>query len=295
MKVTIACDGSKQSEKAIHLAGTLPLKKCEIDVVNVIPTVEFNSEQFPEETIRKLNDFNATLKTEAQICLQNAQEILSAYDRPAERVLIEGDPLTTLLELSQKSDLMIFGSRGLNPLKSLFLGSISDGMLRHSACPIIIYKGDESDGKTTFDNNITIGFDESSSSKKAIEFIKNFDLDRIDRINLVSIIELSFYYGMSYTMEVLESLPVRKKNLLSEMEKVLNELKEVSLSPTYVSEVRTDVTDISDELGKVAFENNSSLVVVGSEGKTLFDRIILGSTSNRLAHHSKNPVLIVRC
>ena len=35
MKVTIACDGSKQSEKAIHLAGTLPLKKCEIDVVNV--------------------------------------------------------------------------------------------------------------------------------------------------------------------------------------------------------------------------------------------------------------------
>lgn len=38
----------------------------------------------------------------------------------------------------------------------------------------------------------------------------------------------------------------------------------------------------------------ASAIVVGSHGKNLLSRFLLGSTSNYLAHHSKTPVIIVR-
>lgn len=47
------------------------------------------------------------------------------------------------------------------------------------------------------------------------------------------------------------------------------------------------------ELSDAAERGNFDLVVVGSTGKGTFKRMLLGSTSDRLLHLSKRPVLVV--
>ena len=294
MKIVIACDGSKQSEDAVQLAGKLPFVKSEYNLVNVIPTVEPVVSDLPEVTVERIKEFNQTLKVEGQKCIDQAAKLLESYDKKATGTIVEGDPLSKLVEISKTSDLMIVGSRGLNPMKSLFLGSVSDGLLRHSECPIIVYKHSDDFNVKDLEANFTVGYDESKSSKKAIDFLKNFNLDEVSQVKLMSVVELSYYYGMSYTIEVLESLSTKKENLKKEVEAQIDELRKVSTNPKYLAEVLTECVDASEEIGKDAHRNKSSLIVVGSNGKNLFDRIVLGSTSNRLAHHATNPVLIVR-
>ena len=45
---------------------------------------------------------------------------------------------------------------------------------------------------------------------------------------------------------------------------------------------------------RIAEEENVDLIVLGSRGIGSFERILLGSVSDNVAHHAKCPVLIVR-
>jgi len=40
----------------------------------------------------------------------------------------------------EKVDLIVMGDRGLGSVERLFLGSVSDKVSRHSACPILLVK-----------------------------------------------------------------------------------------------------------------------------------------------------------
>lgn len=43
-----------------------------------------------------------------------------------------------------------------------------------------------------------------------------------------------------------------------------------------------------------ARDNDVDLIVVGSKGRNVLSRVLLGSTTERLVHHSTVPVLVVR-
>jgi len=51
--------------------------------------------------------------------------------------------------------------------------------------------------------------------------------------------------------------------------------------------------DPAAELEQAAAEQRADLIVVGSQGQTVVERLILGSVSTRLAHHAQRPVMVV--
>lgn len=57
--------------------------------------------------------------------------------RLTERV-IRGRPSPTLIELSETAQLVVVGSRGFGGFAGLLLGSVSQQVLHHAACPILI-------------------------------------------------------------------------------------------------------------------------------------------------------------
>lgn len=50
----------------------------------------------------------------------------------------------------------------------------------------------------------------------------------------------------------------------------------------------------ADEIAAVSETEDVLMVVIGSRGRSAAKRVILGSTSDRLVHHAKKPVLVVR-
>jgi nucleotide-binding universal stress UspA family protein len=87
---------------------------------------------------------NQVLAGELQSETEQLAEALSS-DLPVDAHLLRGDPKKVLVEQSQQLDLLVLGSRGYGPLKSVLLGSVSSYVVRNSACPVLIVPrgGDE--------------------------------------------------------------------------------------------------------------------------------------------------------
>ena len=53
-----------------------------------------------------------------------------------------GSPGPAVLAVAKKfnADLIVMGSRGLGPLKGLFMGSVSSYVTSHSTCPVLVVK-----------------------------------------------------------------------------------------------------------------------------------------------------------
>lgn len=59
-------------------------------------------------------------------------------------VFLEGDPVDRVLEVAHErsAGLIVVGSRGLTGAGRFFLGSVSDGILHHSRCSVLIVKSE---------------------------------------------------------------------------------------------------------------------------------------------------------
>ena len=59
-------------------------------------------------------------------------------DVSVESEIMEGDPAAILAQQSEQLGLLVLGSRGFGPLKSVLLGSVSAEVTRLAACPVLV-------------------------------------------------------------------------------------------------------------------------------------------------------------
>jgi nucleotide-binding universal stress UspA family protein len=53
-------------------------------------------------------------------------------------VIVDFDPKSVILAASQRSDLLLIGSRGYGPLGRVLLGGVSSAVLRNASCPVVV-------------------------------------------------------------------------------------------------------------------------------------------------------------
>lgn len=55
-------------------------------------------------------------------------------------VMVRGAAAASLVEVARRveADLLVVGSHGKGPMKRLFLGSVSEGVLRQAPCPVLV-------------------------------------------------------------------------------------------------------------------------------------------------------------
>jgi nucleotide-binding universal stress UspA family protein len=54
--------------------------------------------------------------------------------------VVEGDAATVLVEASRDASILVIGSRGLGAIRSAILGSVSDHVVRHAHCPVLVVR-----------------------------------------------------------------------------------------------------------------------------------------------------------
>ena len=138
-KLLVPVDGSENSLRALDHAIYLAEKTgANITAMNVIenpPTVYVESQKL-------LNDLIAKFRAESANILDKCKQIAEKSDVKIETVIGEGDAASTIVGYAQKGDFdtIIIGRRGLGRFKEMVLGSISNKVLHHAKCSVMIVK-----------------------------------------------------------------------------------------------------------------------------------------------------------
>lgn len=77
------------------------------------------------------------------------------------------DPQVTLLDLAQGAALLVIGSRGRGPMRSVLLGSLGLALARRSTCPLVVVRPGH---RGLVRNGVLVGADTNRRSRPVLEF-----------------------------------------------------------------------------------------------------------------------------
>ena len=145
-KILLATDGSEEADLALTTAADLAKStNSELHVAYVFPTAV--QRPFPNPILARPAD---EMEHELEEAMHQAQEFL---DRQVERIkadgvtvaethLIRGRPDREIIHLGEEigTGLIVMGSRGLGGVRRALMGSVSDSVVRHAHCPVLIVR-----------------------------------------------------------------------------------------------------------------------------------------------------------
>jgi nucleotide-binding universal stress UspA family protein len=148
-KVLLATDGSKEAELATRTAADLAQKtSSELHVVHVFGIAPVGTQVYLEAT--DLQGEALEEEAEERISEQRAREVLevevekvrSAGGTVVEAHLIEGRIAPQIVALAEQigAGLIVMGARGVGGIRRALTGSVSDSVVRHAHCPVLVVR-----------------------------------------------------------------------------------------------------------------------------------------------------------
>jgi nucleotide-binding universal stress UspA family protein len=135
--ILLATDGSPASEAASEQAIDLATQvQARLLVVSVLATASRPSEAAAGQAVA---DSRASLTTTAQAIVQRAK----AAGADATFLVWEGEPGDAIVAAAdaEHADLIVVGSHGRSGVTRFFIGSVSDFVVRHAHCPVMVVRG----------------------------------------------------------------------------------------------------------------------------------------------------------
>jgi nucleotide-binding universal stress UspA family protein len=133
--------------------------------------------------------------------------------------------------------------------------------------------------------------DFSATSKSALHYAAGLAVHLRAQLTIVHIYELPVIYGDAPFLAVqqmgAEIEEAAGKNLQRETEAV------IAAYPGIVAEKVLECGIPASEIIRVAEKRNAGLIVMGTKGLSAVERLLIGSTTERVFHHSGIPVLCI--
>ena len=157
-RVLLVTDGSEESKAMVSCMGGFPLPQdAEIEVLHIappIPTAEEVVQYWPsgfdvsftipfEEIQQEITERAETEKEFGEKTLAEASKMLKGAGLDVKSTMLRGDAATEIIQYTKdhEIDLVICGGRGLGPIKSWILGSVSRKLLHYAPCSVMVVKG----------------------------------------------------------------------------------------------------------------------------------------------------------
>ena len=144
MKILLAIDGSKYSEAATQMLGSvLHMQGTEVLVLQVVEPMVFSTPPqmargyAPEMAVR----LQEQLKQSRESVARTAEILRKAGFRVDSRVA-ENEIRTGILDAAEEShaDLIVLGSHGEKGLRKFLLGSVAEFVARHARCSVLVVR-----------------------------------------------------------------------------------------------------------------------------------------------------------
>lgn len=133
--ILVAVDGSDNSLRAAQKAAELAslLEDVEVELVSVIAVDVYSDMVY--------DPIEAHGDAQREIILPAVEILKETGIEPGVEIL-HGRPADEVIRYAEESgaDLLVIGSRGLNALQQLALGSVSHKVIVHAKCPVLVVK-----------------------------------------------------------------------------------------------------------------------------------------------------------
>ena len=138
---------------------------------------------------------------------------------------------------------------------------------------------------------ILVAFDGSRSAQAAIENVASLPLADDTEITIVTVMPLITYFRTDIIQTASPEWRRKQKAAHADLQSAARVLRRAT--PCVATTLR-EGGDESGEILKAADESNTDIIVLGHKGKSAIKTFLLGSVSNRVVHHAKCSVWMVR-
>lgn len=294
-KILWASDGSKESEEALKLALytarkfdseiiCLYVNEVRIPVTHLYPSYEElivdiseKTEAKFKENFKKTGEENPDIRFSSRIVKSNIVEgIISTSGR-------EG------------ADLVIMGKRGHSLIGSALLGSNTLNVLRNSSVPVLSVKLE--DPKRAYDiKKILVPFDVSDTAESALwtaiglaeKLEASIEVVYVFWIN-GNVYEISPALIDELIGHATSELETRVGHIKDEYVRIYQKALKADIKTRVLSGASPGITIVD-----YASENSFDLIAVSTHGRKGFERLILGSETEKIIREARCPVLALK-
>ncbi len=291
-KILFITDLSQSSNRGLPYAVSLAAKfSAKLQVCHVL---DFTTAGLYDASMLVLPTRSKELSEDVE---RKIRELMSGQTIPWEALVIEGDPAMAIASVAEEkgADLVVATTHGRSGLSRVLLGSVVERLLHTLHRPLLTLREPEPAGagvgtKWT-PRRILVGCDFSPGSALALEYALSLAQEFQSELHLLHSIEPTLYKHMDATTGALA------KELEKAVENTVRGKLEAlaSAEDRAWCEIKTAFTtgNPHEELARYAQANKIDLVVVGVRGHSLIDRMLVGSTTDRLVRKALCPILAV--
>jgi nucleotide-binding universal stress UspA family protein len=226
---------------------------------------------------------------------QFCASLLKNNGKPIEIVVTEGNAAKEIVLLAEQlpADLLVLGTHGRSGFERLFLGSVTEKVLRTTRAPVMTIPPPVTQPGPTLYKTILCPLDFSDASTRALEYAVSLAQEADARLILLHVIEnLLGEEGASEMghMRVSEYDRYLKVDAMARLKAVVPETASAWSTP----EERVARGRAYREILKVARDEGVELIVMGVQGKSALTRLVFGSTTHHVIREASCPVLTLR-
>ena len=299
MRVLIGYDGSPSAEQACDLAATtLWPAGSELRVLTAY--VPYAPGSFYPGLVLDPATAEAVFADEQTIAEEHLAAATKRIGRPdlsVTSVARTGRPASTILDeaTAWSADLLLVGNRGLGPFRSALLGSVSDELVDHAPCPVLVVRGSSLE-------RVVLAEDGSAGARAAASLLA-WPIFRASHVRVVTVSE-----ALRHAVEgpsapppdpAIAATALRLRDPLTAKGRAwATDLAQATADQLTSMGLATD-TDVREgdpagEIVQSASDWQADLIVMGTRGRTGLERLVRGSVARNVLQQAHCSVLIER-
>lgn len=284
-QILFPTDGGEGATVALdHVLDIATAHDSTVHLVNVVDTTRMSTTRIQGEVID-------TLEEEGEQIVREAADRAEQQGVDTVTEIIQGEPYSTIVGYadSREIDLIAMPTHGRRGLERFLLGSTTERVVRRANTPVLTVQPDDEVEIEYPYQNVLVPTDGSDCANQALAMGVDVATTEGAALHLLSVIVITAL-GVDVRSDIKQTALEESANeLMADAEEFAADAGVGSVSGTveYGSSIHRAILSYVDD-------HDVDLVVVGTHGRTGFDRYVLGSVTEYLVRTSPVPVLTVR-
>jgi len=203
-------------------------------------------------------------------------------------------PAPVILEAAENSaaDLIVLGTHGRRGPRRWLLGSVAEEVVRRAPCPVLtVREGEEAQDRLKV-KKILVPLDFSDHAQAtldvALDLARRYDAE-LKLLHLIEPVVVPGPYGTFHSMRpVTLDYEVLAKQAKETLTGLMERAEDIEFEAhAFNGMPRVDIVGFAAQM-------EADLIVIGSHGRTGFQRFLLGSTAEQVVRTADCPVLVVK-